>query len=59
MKYLFIFSLFMFILVGNLLGMFPYSFTWTSHIIVTFSIVFLAVTVIVCNMGGKILKIFC
>ena len=37
MKYLsFIFSLFMFILIGNLLGMFPYSFTWTSHIIVTF-----------------------
>ena len=50
MKYLsFIFSLFMFILIGNLLGMFPYSFTWTSHIIVTFSIaffIFLAVTII-------------
>ncbi len=27
----FIFSLFLFILVGNLLGLFPYSFTFTSH----------------------------
>ncbi len=41
MKYLsFVFSLFMFILLGNLLGMLPYSFTWTSHIIVTFAISF-------------------
>jgi F-type H+-transporting ATPase subunit a len=31
----FVFSLFMFILVANLLGMFPYFFTVTSHIIVT------------------------
>ena len=64
MKYLsFIFSLFMFILVGNLLGMFPYSFTWTSHIIVTFSIaffIFLAVTVIAISKHGlvKFLKFF-
>ena len=37
MKYFsFIFTLFLFILVGNLFGMLPYSFTWTSHIIVTF-----------------------
>ena len=41
MKYLsFIFTLFLFILLGNLLGMLPYSFTWTSHIIVTFAISF-------------------
>jgi F-type H+-transporting ATPase subunit a len=41
MKYFsFIFTLFLFILIGNLLGMFPYSFTWTSHIIVTFAIAF-------------------
>ena len=41
MKYLsFVFTLFLFILIGNLLGMFPYSFTWTSHIIVTFAISF-------------------
>ncbi|WP_075995724.1 F0F1 ATP synthase subunit A [Salaquimonas pukyongi] len=31
----FVFSLFLFILVANLLGMFPYFFTITSHIIVT------------------------
>jgi len=31
----FVFSLFMFILVANLWGMFPYFFTVTSHIIIT------------------------
>lgn len=33
-----VFSLFMFVLFGNLLGMLPYSFTFTSHIIVTFAL---------------------
>jgi len=45
----FVFSLFMFILLGNLLGMIPYAFTFTSHIIVTFALaltVFLLVTVL-------------
>lgn len=45
----FIFALFMFILFGNLLGMLPYSFTFTSHIVVTFVIammVFVGVTVV-------------
>lgn len=45
----FIFTLFMFVLVSNMLGMVPYSFTTTSHIIVTFAlaaIVFIGVTVI-------------
>ncbi len=45
----FIFTLFMFILFGNLLGMLPYSFTFTSHIVVTFvmaMVVFLGVTVL-------------
>ena len=44
-----VFSLFMFILVGNLLGMVPYSFTFTSHIIVTFAlaaVVFIGVTIL-------------
>jgi F-type H+-transporting ATPase subunit a len=44
----FIFTLFMFILLGNFLGMLPGSFTFTSHIIVTFALallVFLTVTV--------------
>ena len=32
LRYLsFLFSLFLFILVGNILGLFPYSFTFTSH----------------------------
>ncbi|QQS11265.1 MAG: F0F1 ATP synthase subunit A [Rhodospirillales bacterium] len=45
----FVFALFMFILTGNLLGMVPYSFTFTSHIIVTFGlafVVFLGVTIL-------------
>lgn len=44
-----VFSLFMFILLGNLLGMIPYTFTYTSHIIVTFglaAIVFVFVTLL-------------
>ncbi|MAF98568.1 MAG: F0F1 ATP synthase subunit A [Micavibrio sp.] len=31
----FIFTVFMFVLLGNMLGMIPHSFTYTSHIIVT------------------------
>ena len=64
MKYFsFVFTLFLFILIGNLLGMFPYSFTWTSHIIVTFTIaffIFLAVTIIAIFKHGivKFLKFF-
>ena len=50
LRYLpFIFTLFFFILIGNLVGMMPLSFTWTSHIIVTFAIaffIFLAATFI-------------
>ena len=45
----FIFTLFIFILLGNLLGMIPYSFTFTSHIIVTFAmaiVIFIGVTAI-------------
>src|SRR5918911_475781 len=50
MKYFpFVFTLFVFILVLNLLGMVPYGFTVTSHIIITFALaatVFIMVTVI-------------
>ena len=45
----FVFSIFMFVLIGNMVGMIPYSFTFTSHIIVTFSlaiVVFLGVTIL-------------
>jgi len=58
----FIFTLFMFILFGNLLGMIPYSFTTTSHIIVTFAmaiVVFIGVTVIgFVKHGAKFLRLF-
>jgi F-type H+-transporting ATPase subunit a len=58
----FIFTLFMFILFGNLLGMIPYSFTYTSHIIVTFAlaaVVFIGVTVIgFVRHGARFLKLF-
>jgi F-type H+-transporting ATPase subunit a len=45
----FIFTVFMFVLFGNLLGMVPYSFTFTSHIVVTFTmaaVIFVGVTLI-------------
>ena len=45
----FVFTLFMFILALNLLGMVPYSFTVTSHIIVTFALaffIFIGVTIL-------------
>ena len=58
----FIFSLFMFVLFCNMLGMVPYSFTVTSHIIVTFAlaaIIFIGVTIIgFVNHGIGYLKLF-
>ena len=45
----FVFSLFMFVLIGNMVGMVPYQFTFTSHIIVTFAlaaIVFIGTTIL-------------
>ena len=45
----FIFSLFTFVLLCNMVGMLPYSFTVTSHIIVTLIMalfIFIAVTII-------------
>lgn len=45
----FVFTLFLFILFGNMLGLMPYSFTFTSHIIVTFAlaaVVFVGVTIV-------------
>lgn len=46
----FIFSLFLFILVANLLGLLPYSFTVTSHIAVTFA--FAALVFLICVIVG-------
>ena len=45
----FIFTLFLLVLFGNLLGMLPYSYTFTSQIIITFFmaiIIFISVTII-------------
>jgi F-type H+-transporting ATPase subunit a len=58
----FVFSIFMFVLVANLMGMFPYFFTVTSSIIVTFSLAILVIgTVIVYGFmkhGLKFLGLF-
>ena len=58
----FIFSLFMFVLFCNMFGMIPYTFTVTSHIIVTFilaSFIFIGVTVIgFMKHGFGYLKLF-
>lgn len=52
-----IFTLFIFILMANMLGMAPYSFTVTSHIIVTFALaacVFLTTTLIAIVRHGPL-----
>jgi F-type H+-transporting ATPase subunit a len=44
-----IFSLFMFILLGNMIGLIPYTFTFTGQVVVTFALaifVFLLVTIV-------------
>jgi F-type H+-transporting ATPase subunit a len=58
----FIFTLFIFILFGNVIGIIPGTFTFTSHIIVTFAlafVVFLGVTVIgFARHGAGYLRMF-
>ena len=58
----FIFTLFTFILAANLIGLIPYSFTVTSHIIVTFAlaaVVFIGVTIIgIVRHGFHFLSLF-
>ncbi|MEA2780673.1 MAG: F-type H+-transporting ATPase subunit a [Rhodospirillaceae bacterium] len=58
----FIFTLFIFILFANLIGLIPYSFTVTSHIIVTFAmalVVIIGVTIIgFVKNGAAFLKLF-
>lgn len=58
----FIFTLFMFVLFGNVMGLVPYAFTYTSHIIVNFALagfIFVAVTIIgfICH-GTHYLRMF-
>tara|TARA_S200000501_G_C20559547_1_gene628143 strand:- start:111 stop:740 length:630 start_codon:yes stop_codon:yes gene_type:complete len=59
----FIFTLFLFILLGNVLGLLPYSFTFTSHIIVNAGIavfIFIGVTIIGFSRHGfHYLRLFC
>lgn len=58
----FVLTLFVFILLCNVLGMVPYSFTPTSHIVVTFAmaaVVFIGVTIIgVARHGAHFLSLF-
>ncbi|HEY8577855.1 MAG TPA: F0F1 ATP synthase subunit A [Devosia sp.] len=58
----FVFSLFAFILVANLFGMVPYFFTVTSHIIVTFALAMLVISVVTiygfAKHGLKFFKLF-
>ena len=49
----FIFTIFMVVLMGNLLGIIPYSFTYTSHLIVTFALA--ASVLVVITMIGVVL----
>jgi F-type H+-transporting ATPase subunit a len=58
-----IFSLFMFVLFCNLIGMVPFSFTVTSHIVITFALaiaIFIGVTLLAIYKHGlgKFLKFF-
>ncbi|MBO1079269.1 F0F1 ATP synthase subunit A [Roseomonas haemaphysalidis] len=52
----FVFTLFMFVLFGNVIGLLPYAFTYTSHIAVTFALaalVFVVTTVVALALHGK------
>jgi F-type H+-transporting ATPase subunit a len=42
----FIFTLFFFVLMGNLLGLFPYFFTYTSHIAITGALAILVIVLV-------------
>ena len=57
-----VFSLFMFILVSNMIGIIPYTFTVASHIIVTAALALLVFfTVLIygfCKNGLKFFKLF-
>lgn len=58
----FIFTLFMIVLMGNVLGLIPYSFTYTSHIAVTGALAILLFVLVTiygfANHGLKFLSIF-
>ena len=57
-----VFSLFMFVLFANMLGMFPYFYTFTSQLVVTFAMALLVIGIVigygVYRNGFKFLKLF-
>jgi len=54
-----IFSIFVFVAMGNLLGLMPFSFTYTSHFIVTLALaLFIFITVILVGLMRHGLKFF-
>ncbi len=57
-----VFSLFMIVLIGNILGMIPFGFTITSHIVVTGALSMLVIGVVTVmgfvNHGLKFLRLF-
>lgn len=58
----FVLSIFLFVLMGNLLGMIPYGFTFTSQLIVTFGLATIVFLVVIgagiYNHGIKFLQLF-
>ena len=58
----FVFSIFLFVLFGNLMGMIPYMFTFTSHIIVTFTLAMVVISFVtilgVVLHGSKFFSLF-
>jgi F-type H+-transporting ATPase subunit a len=58
----FVFTLFMFLMAGNLQGLIPGSFTYTSHLIINFalaSLIFIAVTIIgIVRHGARFMRLF-
>ncbi len=58
----FVFGVFLFVLMGNFLGMIPYSFTFTSQLILTFGLALIVFSVVIIvgilNHGIKFLTIF-
>ncbi|MDR1597544.1 MAG: F0F1 ATP synthase subunit A [Holosporales bacterium] len=59
----YMFTLFVFIFAANAIGLFPYAFTVTSHIVVTFTLamfVFIGMNVVgITKHGMKFFRIFC
>ncbi len=57
-----VFSLFMFILFANMMGMFPYFYTFTSQLVVTFALAMLVISLVIgygiYKHGFKWLKLF-